>query len=254
VAVATALAWGRAMRLVMTIDRSAATPWLEQLLEFHRAAGVDTFVDPGAEPEGDWVIEGGANEFWWPRGGSLREVLEAVPAKYGEIHAVVRHFVPVAGEDSLEGMIYRLSPQAPLNGAAPWRPERKPIRRRARQALPPVRGWYPVEVLRFHADAGGLDDRAIERAVRDGSLTRDERVSDALRTLAAGKGLVFPRPTVVEDALFAVDVALLGDADVIRVRDCLDALEERLAAVESTTPIRLERRLRSLVKKRLHRP
>ena len=242
------------MRLVMTIDRSAATPWLEPLLDFHRAAGVDAFMDPGDEPEGDWVIEGEPNEFWWPRGGSLKEVLETVPAKYAEIDAIVRHFVPVARENSLEGMTYRLSPQAPLDSAAPWRPERKRIRRRARSALRPLRGWYPVEVLRFHVDpGGGLDEEAIEQAVADGVLIHDPRVRDALQRLAAGEGLTFPRPTVLEDALFAVDVAILGEADVIRVREQFDALEQRLAAVESTTPIRLERRLRDLVRGRLRR-
>lgn len=238
----------------MTVDRSAGTPWLTQLLDFHRAAGVDAFVDSAGEADADWLIECQPNEFWWPRGSSLKDILEAVPANYGEVDAVVRHFVPIAHERSLERMTYRLSPNAAFNAASSWRPERKRIRRQARSVRRPLRGWYPVEVLRFHVDpGGGLDEEAIEQAVADGVLIHDPRVRDALQRLAAGEGLTFPRPTVLEDALFAVDVAILGEADVIRVREQFDALEQRLAAVESTTPIRLERRLRDLVRGRLRR-
>ena len=43
----------------------------------------------------DWVINGDADEFWWPRGGSLPEVLAAIPRRYGIVQSFVRHFVPV---------------------------------------------------------------------------------------------------------------------------------------------------------------
>src|SRR5882672_4083477 len=42
----------------------------------------------------DWVINSDADEFWWPRGASLKDVLEAVPARYGIVSAAVRPFVP----------------------------------------------------------------------------------------------------------------------------------------------------------------
>jgi hypothetical protein len=236
----------------MTVDSSGEAPWLERLHEFHRAAGVDAVVDPGAGREADWVIESEANEFWWPRGGSLKDILQTVPAKYGEIDAIVRHFLPVTGETCPEAMTYRLSPHALLDPAAPWGPERKRIKRRGSSPRS-LRGWYPIEVLRFHVDDDALSLGAVDRALAEGVLTRDVRLRDALRTLAAGEELRFTPPTVLEDALFAVDVAVLGDADVVRARESLDALEERLAAVESTTPLRLERRLRSLIKGRLSR-
>src|SRR5213078_3157186 len=42
----------------------------------------------------DWVINTDADEFWWPRGGSLKDVLAAVPDRYGIVHAFWRSFVP----------------------------------------------------------------------------------------------------------------------------------------------------------------
>ena len=96
----------------------------------------------------DWVVNGDADEFWWPRGGSLQEVLAAVPRRYGIVQSLVRHFVPVAddGRPFQERMTYRLRPTAPVNDpASPWRPYRKvvhraspgrrPRRGRARRAL-----------------------------------------------------------------------------------------------------------------------
>ena len=61
----------------------------------------------------------------------------------------------------------------------------------------------------------------------------------------AGQGGVsFPKPTVVDEAAYAVDVAALGEADVVRVQRRLDELERRLAEVEGLRPAaRLRREL-----------
>ncbi len=51
------------------------------------------------EHQADWVIHGDADEFWMPTAGSLRDVLAAVPERYGYL-VVQRHdFLPALGEE-----------------------------------------------------------------------------------------------------------------------------------------------------------
>jgi hypothetical protein len=117
------------------------------------------------EYDAEWVINADADEFWWPRGGSLSDVLAAVPRRYGVVQSLVRHFVPVPVDDRpfQERMTYRLRTTAPINDPAnPWRPYRKVVHRasptielvegghavRSRD-LQPLRGWYPIECLHF---------------------------------------------------------------------------------------------------------
>ena len=42
----------------------------------------------------DWVINGDADELWWPRDGSLKDVLAAVPPRFGALRGLWRNFVP----------------------------------------------------------------------------------------------------------------------------------------------------------------
>jgi hypothetical protein len=98
-----------------------------------------------------------------------------------------------------------------------------------------------------------VDDGALERGLEEGSLVIDTRLRDALRTLADGELVTFPRPTVVDEAAYAVDVAALGEADVVRLQRRLDTLEQRLLAVERRPTVRVENKLRSAAKKLLQR-
>jgi hypothetical protein len=113
----------------------------------------------------DWVINTDADEFWWPRGGSLKEVLAAVPERYGIVQAFWRSFVPRPDEGSFfaEAMTARLSQYAPINDPTSfYRPVIKVAHRadpqvtvgRGNHALAdsdllPLPTWHPIEVLHF---------------------------------------------------------------------------------------------------------
>jgi len=99
----------------------------------------------------------------------------------------------------------------------------------------------------FDELVGSEADRAA--ALAGGTLVEDMRIRDALRALGEGRPLAFPRPTAAEDAAFAVDAAVLGEGDLIRVRRRIDELGQRVAALEAGATARLERRMRSLARR-----
>jgi hypothetical protein len=109
----------------------------------------------------DWVINSDADEFWWPLGGDLKDVLARVPERYGIVQTFVRAFLPRHGEgDFAERMTVRFAPAAPIN--SPFSPFRVNVRLLHR-ASPDIvvgrgnatvdtsfavlPGWSPVEVL-----------------------------------------------------------------------------------------------------------
>jgi hypothetical protein len=100
--------------------------------------------------------------------------------------------------------------------------------------------WYEAHVI---------DDEALERGLEEGSLVIDTRLRDALRARRNGGALTLPRPTVVDDAAYAVDVAALGEADVVRLQRRLDELEPRLRALEGRPAARVTRRLGSAARR-----
>ena len=258
----------------------------------------------------DWVIHSDADEFWWPRGESLKDVLESIPARYGIVRALLRHFVPRpdGGSPFFERMTVRMSAQAPINDPRSlFRPNLKVVhrgdpnvnvsigtQRLIDSPLAPLRGWYPIEFLHFpvrsleqcerkyaHQLTGPgqtpspyydrvrtlleegriadfyeslvVDDDALERGRRHGSLVIDTRLRDALHMLHEDEPLTFPRPTVVDEAAYAVDVASLGEADVVRLQRRLDTLEQRLLTLEQRPLVRVDRKLRRTAKKLLGR-
>ena len=78
-----------------------------------------------------------------------------------------------------------------------------------------------------------VDDGALERGLAAGTLAVDTRLRDALRTLREGGTLTFPQPTDADDVAYAVESAVLDEAYMVRAQRRLDALEQRLEALES---------------------
>ena len=105
-----------------------------------------------------------------------------------------------------------------------------------------------------------VDDRALERGLAEGSLVDDTRLRDALRMLVRtdegayalpenGRDLLrLPLPTVVDDAAYAADAAVLGEADTVRLQRRLDELEARLATLEWSPGRRLGRKAGSIAR------
>ncbi len=255
----------------------------------------------------DWVLSSEADEFWWPRGESLKDVLAAIPARYGVVQALVRVFPPRAGDGSFaERLTERPTLLEKPKAREPVTSLLRPVYRADAELvvdpedgteggrLVPLRAWYPIEVLRFpfrgleqaqrfcergggprsaleaeaaeaHA-AGRLETWYAEQAAADGSLVSDERLRDAMRTLArtepddspsafarpsaGGEGLLVLRPpTIVDDAAYAGECAAVGEADLVALDRHIRELEARIGELEARFWPRVVRRLSRLTRR-----
>jgi Glycosyl transferase family 2 len=113
----------------------------------------------------DWVINSDADEFWWPRGGDLKDVLAGVPPRFGVIRGCWRHFLPRPAGDPFfaERMTVRLcTPAHPGDKTTIYHAHQKVAHRAdpeveiergnhnaVGRSLDPLRSWHPVEVLHF---------------------------------------------------------------------------------------------------------
>ena len=208
----------------------------------------------------DWVIHSDADEFWWPRGDSLKEVLASIPSRYGIVRALLRHFVPRPDDGSsfAERMTVRMSTSAPINDPRSlFRPNLKIIHRAdpgvnvsigaqrlIDSPLVPLRGWYPIEFFHFPV-------RSLEQCERKyctpetGPGQTPNPYYDHVRALIAEGRLeeVYER-LVVDDA--ALERGLDEGSLVIdtRLRDALRTLREGRPADVSPTDRRRRGRLR----------
>ena len=118
----------------------------------------------------DWVINSDADEFWWPRGGTLKDVLETIPSRFGVVRGCCRHFLPrpMDDRDFAERMTVRLCvPASPGDKKTIFHVHQK-VAHRANPTveieggnhnadapgLEPLRAWHPIEVLHFAPVAG----------------------------------------------------------------------------------------------------
>jgi len=177
--------------------------------------------------EADWVIESDGDEFWWPRGRSLNEVLEPVPTRYTAVQALVRVFLPrPPGEDRFEERLtVRPSFLGPDARPEPLVWALRPVHRvRGGEILDttdlrfvPLRAWYPIEVLRFP-----LRDAHQAAAIR--ATTRTARSALEAAFLGSGEASRSYDDLVVSDDQFRSGVrdgALVEDT---RLRDYLQRI------------------------------
>ncbi len=221
-----------------------------------------------AEHGAEWVFCCAPEEFWWPRGESLKDVLAVIPPRYGVVQALVREFGDAHGSSGFfaEDRTSRTSLLAS-------EPSRKPLARMLRplyRATPnieidlddwtlggrrvPLRAWYPIEVLRF----------ATPPDVEGAPLVEDTRVREALRELRADSGagghsyglpsdgvgrITFPVPNVVDDASYAIECAAIGEVDLVRLDRQIRDLEARITELEATFWPRFRSTLRRLARR-----
>jgi len=230
------------------------------------------------EHEADWVIPSAADEFWWPRGESLADVLAVIPRRYAVVQGLVRSFTGRReGSFFAEEMTVRTSLLASGRsvGVAPQRLLRPVYRAAPGMVIDaddwtlggrrvPLRAWYPIEVLTFPAQTAA-DPEQLDDLVADGVLALDTRLRDVLRDLrgvtrsADDGGFLLPAegggrvtlevPTIVDDASYAVECAAVGEVDLVRFDQHIRELELRIAALEARLWPRIRRALRRLARR-----
>lgn len=182
----------------------------------------------------DWVIHADADELWWPRGGSFHDLLGAVPARFGVVRGLWRHFVlrPDGDGPFWERMTVRTRPSADL--AHPYHGQVKVAHRAladvtvsqgAHDAYGPglelVREWLPFEILHFPLRSSGqLEEKFTRRArVLDGQHT-----VEALRRLESVGPQALHRSLVTDDGAVAAGIAAGSLVVDTRLRDAFRSL------------------------------
>ena len=193
----------------------------------------------------DWVINADADEFWWPRSGSLKDVLASVPGRYGVVRGCWRHFLPRLSGDPFfaERMTVRLcAPAHPGDKETIYHAHQKVAHRATPDVvvepgnhdaygagLAPLRGWHPLEVLHFSLRSPAQLER---KAVRDwtgwarnphGPTLHQEL---AFRAQRAGRVPEYFESFVVDDEALAQGLAEGTLAIDTRLRDALRTIRE----------------------------
>jgi hypothetical protein len=193
------------------------------------------------EHAADWVINSDADEFWWPRGGSLKEVLGTVPARFGVIRGCWRHFLPIVEGDAFfaERMTVRLGAPAHPGAKETVFHAHQKVAHRARPdvvieagnhnaeapGLEPLRSWHPIEVLHFSFRSAAQAERKARgswiRNPHHYPALHQVRLDDALR---AGDVEAFFESLAVSDSALAQGLADGTLAVDTRLRDALRSL------------------------------
>jgi len=185
------------------------------------------------EFDADWVVNSDVDEFWWPRDGSLREVLGAVPARFGVVNGLWRHFVlrPEGDEPFFERMTVRRTPST--DETSTYVPAFKAVHRADPNVvvgrgnhkafgngLVQLRDWVPFEVLHFPVRTREqLERKYRRREAADLDLAR--HVTAALAGFRERGVDAVVSEYLVDDAALQAGLADGSLAVDVRVRDVL---------------------------------
>jgi Glycosyl transferase family 2 len=203
-----------------------------------------------SEHGADWVINTDADEFWMPRRGTLKQLLEAVPAEVGIVFALSRQFVPRPESipDFAERMLVRLSTTSAINDpTSPYRPHAKVAHRgdpdvvvrhgghtavsRRFAALP---DWYPADVLHFPFRLlEQYERKCVRRAQADKPLGQYVRAFEARER---GRIADAYRSLVVDDETLARGRCSGNLVVDLRLRDALRAIGANGIAAARPSP------------------
>ena len=204
-----------------------------------------------SEHGADWVLHGDGDEFWWPRGGSIADVLAVVPARYGVVRAAWHHFAPRPedGRHFAERMVALVSSDAAhTRQTDPFHAQVK-IAHRARPGvtvtqgghdvegpgLDVLRSWYPFEVLHFplrSAEQGRVKYEQLRSGLADTGLDVSRHVERAYSEIQSGGWEATYRTWLVTDEELDARIAEGTISLDTRLRDAL----RRLAGADELEP------------------
>ena len=118
-----------------------------------------------AEFGADWVINADADEFWFPRRGSLKEIFTSVPGRFGAVRGMLRNFVPRPDAHAPTFFAERMTVRRSLPSTDRLDPFKTYFKTAHRgdpevqvgggnhevvgRRLIPLPDWYPIDVLHF---------------------------------------------------------------------------------------------------------
>jgi Glycosyl transferase family 2 len=197
------------------------------------------------EFEADWVLNADADEFWWPRSGSLDEVFSAIPDRFGVVRGCWRHFLPRPDDGSFfaERMTVRLArPDHPGDKSTVFHAHQKVAHRAVSDVrvelgnhdahapgLQALRGWLPIEVLHFSfRNLEQLDKKGrggwwiepspdlAEHITRLGRAAAEGRIADHLGSVTIADDAL---ERGLEDGTLAIDTRLRDALRTISTAD-----------------------------------
>ena len=206
---------------VIAMDNASSDGTTEILERYERAGRLRLLREPGddmrqdewvtrmarlaaTDHDADWVLHSDADEFWWPRGGLVKEVLGTVPERYGIVRGCWRHFLPRPDDGAFfaERMTVRLaSPAHPGDKETIFHAHQKVAHRAHPEVvveagnhnaeapgLRSLRAWHPIEVLHFSFRTA----EQLERKARGGWL-RNRDYEPTLHQLRLDSAVRFAR-------------------------------------------------------------